>query len=101
MTSSGPFQLEPSCDPTINTMAMQLLAYGLRNKLVIAIPGLLTATTVQEMSLPNSQGSLRRDLQKPSLMSLPSHCSVPYAPGWLWWHTALPTVTPFSQHGVF
>lgn len=55
MTSSGPFQLEPSCDPMINTVEMQLLAHSLHNKLVISIPGLLTATTVQETSLPNSQ----------------------------------------------
>lgn len=85
MTSSGPFQLDPSCEPGINTMEMQLLAYGLHNKLVISIPGLLTATTVQEMSLPSSQRSLRRDLQEPSLMSLPRLCSVPYALGWLGW----------------
>lgn len=76
MTSSGPFQLEPSCDPEINTMEMQLLAYGVHNKLVISIPGLLTVTTVQETSLPNSQSSLRRDLQEPS------HHSVPYALSW-------------------
>lgn len=46
----------------INTTEVQLLAYGLHKELVLSIPGLSTATIVQEMSIPNSQPSLMRDL---------------------------------------
>lgn len=43
----------------INTMEVQLLAYALHKELAISIPGLSTATTVQETPIPNSQQSNR------------------------------------------
>jgi len=56
----------------INTMEVQLLAAGLHRGLVISIPRLSTATTVQETSVPSSQQSLQRFVKRSASSPCPA-----------------------------